>query len=255
MAIDCRTTSETAPANRAAPGCPQESNRESADKKPYEYVPGVHSKLDAFIDQHAAAYGTIWSPHLLGPAFISFEEFIKTPELMALCPVGSDARFVLEELWKLSCFGGPRNESRRALTDYIRDSALYERHNSYRYVQRIFNSIWRNYQGLLEAKAANLNALIGARNNLLRADERRTKDAARKAQARSHDPRAVQERSAANAQTLRARAAKLLAQAQQKERKAMRWRSQADEMKSEAALLEGRANAASGTSGGHDATL
>ena len=73
---------------------PRNSNNEIADKKkqPWTYSPGAYPKLDAAIDEHAAAYGTIWSPQLLGPGFFTFEEFIKTPELIALCPVGSDAR-------------------------------------------------------------------------------------------------------------------------------------------------------------------
>src|ERR1041385_8122566 len=141
--------------------CPQKSRRQPSDnkKQPWAYSPGAYPKLDAAIAEPAAAHGTIWSPHLLGPGLISFGDFIRRPELVALCPVGSDARFALEELQTLGCFGGARNQSKRALTDHIRTSALFAQRADFRYVQRIFNSIWRNYEGLLEAKAENLKAL------------------------------------------------------------------------------------------------
>jgi hypothetical protein len=167
---------------------PRNSNSKIADiNKAWTYSLGAYPKLDAALEQHAAAYGTIWSPHLLGPAPLSFADFLRTEELMALCPVGSDARFVLGELQGLGCFGGSRGESKRALTQHIKQSALFQRCGSFRYVQRIFNSIWRNYDGLLAAKQANHKALMSLQDTQLRADERRSKDAARKAAARSND--------------------------------------------------------------------
>lgn len=223
--------------------CPQKSKSKAADKneQPWAYQPGAYPRLDAAIDAHAAAYGTIWSPHLLGPDFISFGEFIRRPEVIALCPVGSDARLALEELQVLACFGGSRDESKRALTAHIRESALFEKRGKYRYVQSIFNSIWRNYDGLLAAKKANRRALNSATNSDLRADERKAKDAARKAAARSEDPRVELKAFATQAQRLFAGAAVLRGRAERKECKARKWLNEVDALRGAAAAMELRA--------------
>jgi hypothetical protein len=216
-------------------GRPQESIHKSADGRAWSYRPGSYPKLDDAIEQHAAAHGTIWSPHLLGPDILSFANFLHLQELIALCPLGSDARYVLNELQGLDCFGGDRDESKRALTAHIKKSALFQRCGSYRYVQRILNSIWRNYDGLLAAKQANLKALVGTEDSILRADERRTKDAARKAAARSADPEVKSRTLAVRTKRLREQARKLHGRAEQKRMKARRWLAQADALSAKAA--------------------
>jgi hypothetical protein len=163
--------------------CPQISESKTADAH-WTYEPGARPALDRAIDEHAEAHGTIWSPHLLGPGVLSFAKFLVLPELKALCPAGSDAHFALVELGKLDCFDGPAPDSYLALREFIRHSKLFERRQSFRYVQRTFNLIWHQYDGLLRAKAENLKALSGAEKAELRADERRTKDRLRKRAAR-----------------------------------------------------------------------
>ncbi|MBX9845205.1 MAG: hypothetical protein K2Z80_25675 [Xanthobacteraceae bacterium] len=219
---------------------PQNLRSKSADnkKQPWTHSPGAFPKLDAAVAEHAAVHGTIWSPHLLGPDFISFGDFIRRPELIGLCPVGSDARFALDELQTLVCFGGSRNESKRALTGHIRASALFARRENFRYVQRIFNSIWRNYDGLLEAKAANLQALASARNDELRADERKAKDAARKAASRSADPAVRIAMRSERAERLSKEVQQLRSLAERKEQKAKKWLAQAEALRTKAKKKE-----------------
>lgn len=240
-------------------GRPQESKAKNADEKqPWTYSPGAYPPLDAAIDLHAAAHGTIWAPHLLGPDFPCFEDFIKNPEVIGLWPIGSDARFLLEELWTLPSFRGCQAESRRALIGHIRQSALYLRRGSYRYVYQICNSIWRHYEGLLAARKANLKALEGTKARNLRADERKTKDALRKAASRRNDPEVKRGRSATKAQNWLKQAKKLRAEAERKQAKAEKWRISAEAMKAKAAALEAQAAnlfpSACTAAGGNDAT-
>jgi hypothetical protein len=159
-----------------------------------------------------------------------------------LCPVGTDARFALDELNQLDCFDGDRDESKKALTGYIRHSALFDIRKSYRWVQRIFNSIWRNYDGLLEAKKANLAAVVGAARSTLRADERKTRDAARKAATRSADPRVKRRVKDTKATLLRDQAAKLRTSAGEKEIKALALLAAARKLNAEAVRAEAQAD-------------
>jgi hypothetical protein len=189
-------------------------------KPQWSYEPGEHPALDEAIANNAAAFGTVWSPHLLGPDQLSFKQFLCLPEVVNLCPIGSDARFALEDLQQRDGFDGDRNTSKRALTAYIKQSALFQHRHSYRWVQRIFNSIWRNYDGLVAAKKANVDAVVGAVNSVMRADERKLKDAARKAASRSADPAVKTKIVEDKVTSLREQAAKLRVDAEKKETQA-----------------------------------
>jgi hypothetical protein len=207
-------------------------------RRQYSYQRGKYPALDQALESHAATYGTVWSPHLLGPDPISFKQFLGLPEVEALCPIGSDVRFAREELQKLNCFDGSLEQSKTAITAYIRESALFQRHPSYRWVQRIFNSLWRNYDGLARAKQANAAAAIGAANSALRADERKTKDAARKAASRNSDPAIKQSALKKKICKLRAQAAELRADARKKETKALAMLDASKALAAEAALRD-----------------
>jgi hypothetical protein len=223
--------------------CPSKSNRKTADNKaqPWTYSPGTYPELDAALDLQAATYGTIWSPHLLGPGDLPLSDFLISKEVIAQYPVGSNARYVIEELRALDCFGGSRRDSKRALTAHIKQSTLFQRCGNFRHVQRIFNSIWGNYQGLLAAKQANLKALLSLQDKQLRADERRIKDTARKAAARSGDPAVNYKKSLDQCQRLRNRAAVERALAKKKQAKAAKLLAEADTLNAAAAARDERA--------------
>jgi hypothetical protein len=150
-------------------------------------------------------------------------------------------------LQKLNCFDGSLEQSKTALTAYIRESALFQRHQSYRWVQRIFNSLWRNYDGLVKAKEANAAAAIGAANSALRADERKTKDAARKAASRSIDPAMKARTLDSKIAKLRNQAVKLRADAAKKEIRALAVLAASKELHTEAERKDEKADQLSTT--------
>lgn len=245
MAIQHRSATTTP--FPGTPACPQKLNMKNTDilALNYRYEPGRHPGLDSRLESYSRAYGTIWSPHLLGPNLISFAAFVRLPEVIDRLPIGSDQRLALEDLQKLSCFSLNRNTSKRALTDYIKQAPLFTEHNrGYRHVQRVLNTIWHQYEGLLAAKDVNRKAAISAKRNASRRDERRLADAARKAASRAKTPDVIaeikqtkKERLRVQANKYRLDAIKLQASAKQKLARATTLNAKADLKEVEATKL------------------
>lgn len=204
------------------------------------YAPAMDARENVFkiaADQPVSLYGVTAPNALAAPGPLSFGEFVRRPETLALygSPSDSDASCLLLELRE--AFVG--NATRKDLEQFVR-ATHSGKPRGFRYWNRLAASIWKNYQGLQGAKERTGKAHDGEVTRLVTAAERAHRETKRSSLRRV--PKSEPEKHALSIAKLRARAHWLDQRAEKKLTEAQQLQTDADKLRAERDALHARAS-------------